>query len=213
MKRICWVALIVGAMLGLTPPSAQAWHPGFVVGINLGPPCCYRPWGYYGPWPYYYPSYPVYIAPPPVVVQPAPVVAPVAAAPSSPPVYQAGSAPAPQGQPTQPTQQAQVTLTSSSKGVINAYLADLAHPEEHKRCEACLQLGKMRVEGVIDPLGATLAGDKSPVVREAAARALGLIGSPKGLAALKYAAQVDSDRDVRRTAQFAVEIIQSQMKR
>jgi len=58
-------------------------------------------------------------------------------------------------------------------------------------------------------LAATLAGDQSPAVRDAAARALGLIGSTKGLPALQRAAQVDNDRDVRRSAQFAVEVIQS----
>jgi HEAT repeat protein len=46
-------------------------------------------------------------------------------------------------------------------------------------------------------------------VRESAARALGLIASTKGLPALQRAAQVDEDRDVRRSAQFAIEVIQS----
>jgi HEAT repeat protein len=58
-------------------------------------------------------------------------------------------------------------------------------------------------------LAATLAGDRSPVVRESAARALGLIGSAQALPALQRAAQADSDRDVRRSAQFAVEVIQT----
>jgi len=46
-------------------------------------------------------------------------------------------------------------------------------------------------------------------VRESAARALGLIASPSALPALQRAAQVDADRDVRRSAQFAVDVIQS----
>ena len=54
---------------------------------------------------------------------------------------------------------------------------------------------------------ATLNPTNSPPVREAAARALGLIGSPRALTALRYAAQADSDRDVRRSAQFSVEVI------
>jgi HEAT repeat protein len=61
----------------------------------------------------------------------------------------------------------------------------------------------------VDPLAATLAGDRSPAVRDAAARALGLIASPQALPALERAAQADADRDVRRSAQFAVEVIQA----
>jgi HEAT repeat protein len=76
-----------------------------------------------------------------------------------------------------------------------------------------MSLGRLKAERAVDPLAATLAGDRSPAVRDAAARALGLVGSPRGLTALKYAAQADSDRDVRHSAQFAVEIIQSRMKR
>jgi HEAT repeat protein len=72
-----------------------------------------------------------------------------------------------------------------------------------------LQLGRSKDPRAVDPLAATLAGDRSAMVREAAARALGLIGSPAALPALQNAAQVDSDHDVRRSAQFAVEVIQS----
>ena len=41
---------------------------------------------------------------------------------------------------------------------------------------------------------------------------IGLIGSPRALTALTYAAQADSDRDVRRSAQFAVDVIQTNSK-
>ena len=61
----------------------------------------------------------------------------------------------------------------------------------------------------IDPLAATLSGDVSPTVRESAARGLGLIASPSALPALQRAAQADGDRDVRRSAQFAADVIQS----
>jgi HEAT repeat protein len=46
-------------------------------------------------------------------------------------------------------------------------------------------------------------------VREAAARALGLIGSARALPALQHAAQADNDRDVRNSARFAVDVIQT----
>ncbi len=49
--------------------------------------------------------------------------------------------------------------------------------------------------------------------REAAAQALGLIATPKALPALTRAAQADQDRDVRRTAQFSIEIIHANLRR
>ncbi|HEX5270930.1 MAG TPA: HEAT repeat domain-containing protein, partial [Gemmataceae bacterium] len=61
----------------------------------------------------------------------------------------------------------------------------------------------------VDALTTTLAGDGSAEVREAAARALGLIGSPRALAALQRAAQGDADRDVRNSARFAADVIQT----
>jgi HEAT repeat protein len=96
---------------------------------------------------------------------------------------------------------------------VDRNLQLLADPSEKVRLDAVLQLGKMKAARAVDPVAATLAGDRSPQVRDAAARALGLIGSPRGLTALKYAAQADNDRDVRHSAQFAVEVIQSNMKR
>ena len=60
-----------------------------------------------------------------------------------------------------------------------------------------MELGRTKSERALDPLAATLAGDRSPVVRDAAARALGLIASPKALPALTHAAQADTDRDER----------------
>src|SRR5262249_5883046 len=75
------------------------------------------------------------------------------------------------------------------------------------------ELGRMKADRAIDPLLAALAGDRSPVVRDAAARALGLIGSPRALTALLHAAQADNDRDVRHSAPFAVEVIQTNSRR
>lgn len=72
-----------------------------------------------------------------------------------------------------------------------------------------MHLGRIRATQAVEPLTATLAGDRSPAVREAAARALGLIGSPKGLTALKRAVVADNDRDVRHSCQFAIDVIQT----
>ena len=38
---------------------------------------------------------------------------------------------------------------------------------------------------------------------------LGLIGATQSLTALQHAAQADSDRDVRRSAQFSVDVIRT----
>lgn len=51
--------------------------------------------------------------------------------------------------------------------------------------------------------------ESSAAVREGAARALGLIGSPQALPDLQRATQADSDPSVRHTAQFSIDIIQS----
>lgn len=67
---------------------------------------------------------------------------------------------------------------------------------------------QLRLAGLLQ-LAATLAGDASPAVREEAAEALRLLGSPAALPALQRAAQLDSSHDVRRTAQFAIDIILS----
>jgi HEAT repeat protein len=88
----------------------------------------------------------------------------------------------------------------------------LRSPDECARRDAAMDLGRMRTDRAVDPLTATLAGDHSPVVRDAAARALGLIAAPRSLTALIRAAQADNDRDVRHSAQFAVEIIRTNLK-
>jgi hypothetical protein len=197
MTRMRSLALAVLVVLGLATGPAQAWHGcgGWGIGINLGPPCYWGPW-YYRPYPY-----PVYVAAPSVVVQPAPVV--VQQGVSAPAVQRSGSAPAPELEP----------VSYGNAADIDRNLQLLSDPNDQTRVGAVMALGKMKAVRAVDPVAATLAGDRSPSVRDAAARALGLIGSPKGLAALKYAAQADSDRDVRHSAQFAVEIIQGNMKR
>jgi HEAT repeat protein len=88
------------------------------------------------------------------------------------------------------------------------HLRQLASADERQRLESVRELGRSREATAIDPLAATLAADRSPIVREAAARALGRIGSPAGLAALRHAAGSDPDRDVRRTAGLAAEMIE-----
>jgi hypothetical protein len=209
MTKIRFLALVALTLLALAAPPVRA---GWSVGVRIGGPVCYRPWGccYGGPF-FYVRPYPVVVADVgPVVYQPAPVVAaPVVAAPVvATPVAQTPAVP-----------QVQRVASSEPAAVSAHYQADIDHnlqlladANDQVRMDAVMQLGKMKAGQAVDPVAATLAGDRSPAVREAAARALGLIGSPKALTALKYSAQADNDRDVRHSAQFAVEIIQSNMK-
>ena len=197
VKKVLTSAL--GALLlAATGGGAQA---GWTVGVRVGAPVYYRPYG-----PYYYPYYPygtVYVAPPPpVVVESAPVL--VQPALSVQPVYPAAAAPA-----APPTVVRTQAPEAASPSEIAHYLQQLRDPDERARAESVMQLGRLRALAGIDPLAATLAGDRSPLVREAAARGLGLIGSPKALPALQHAAMADPDRDVRHSAQFAAEVVQS----
>src|SRR5262249_31097555 len=159
-----------------------------------------------GPY-YYYPYYPyraVYVEPAPVYVPPPGVVqaAPVMQSPSP------GLQPV-QQTPTLAPGQANSAALEASPADVEFHLQQLADANENTRADSVLQLGRLKAARAIDPLAATLAGDRSPKVREAAARALALIGSPKALPALQQAALADSDRDVRRSAQFAVDLVQN----
>lgn len=208
------VALFAATVLLHFAQTAQA-HPGvrWSVGINFGPPFYYRPYyGYgYGYGPYYYGPGPyVVVPPPPIVVQapppqvvipaptPAPIPTPVASAPNVPPPPPAPIVRAVSQAPTSPQ--------------TEALLQKLSDGQETARRDAAMELGKSKSAQAVDPLMRLLAQDKSPMVRDAAARALGLIGSQRSLKALIYAAQADDDRDVRHSAQFAVEVIRNNLR-
>lgn len=195
-----------------TATCAEAGPVRWSVGINVGPGYYYRPWGYpYYYYPYGYPSPPAVIyavPPPPTVVIPA-TAAPTQVVPA-PVVGSTTPAVIPQVSAPQPNViQAGTDLAAPRLANADAWMQHLGNPDERIRQDAVMELGRMRAEKAVDSLTATLAGDRSPAVRDAAARALGLIGSPRSLTALTHAAQADPDRDVRRSAQFAVEIIQS----
>jgi len=193
--------ILTSAVTGLVLAGANTQlQAGWAVGVRVGGPVYYRSWD-----PYYYPYYPyraVYVEPPPVVVQSAPVI--VQSASSVPAVNPATPAPLPPPAILQSSQ-----IQNAAQPEINRYLQQLRDADERVRSESVLQLGRLKALAAIDPVAATLAGDRSPLVREAAARSLGLMGSPKGLPALQHAALADPDRDVRHSAQFAVDIVQS----
>jgi HEAT repeats len=206
MRKLSLLALILA--ISLPAAVAQAGPPVRIgIGIGIGP--YYRP--YYPYYPYYY-GYPYpypypYVVPGPVVVQAPPVVVQpgtVAPTPSSNSYSPSFTAP----EPTQIT-----PTNANAQTTFEYHLARLTNPDEALRRESVMELGRSKNERAIDPLAATLAGDKSVSVRDAAARALGLIASSRSLPALIHAAQADNDRDVRHSAQFAVEIIRSNLQR
>jgi hypothetical protein len=191
------------ALLAALPAPAQAGRGSWSIGFRFAAPVYPRPYcGCYVPY-YYYRPYPVVLEPAPVYVQPAPVVVQ--------PVYTTASptvASAPQPAVSRASAAAQPPALDQRQLDAEHYLRQLAHPDERARSEAVLQLGRLKLRRAVDPLAATLAGDGSPAVREATARALGLIGSPKGLPALRRAVQVDADLQVRHSAQFAIDVIE-----
>ena len=196
-------------VLGLTAAVADA-GPGVRIGIGLGfgGPYYYGGYGYpyyygYGypyPYPYAVPGAVVYQSPP-VVVQPGAVVGTTPSQSYSSPTF---TAPAPS--PVNPAQ-------PNAQSTLEYHLTRLSNPDEALRHESVMELGRLKNERALDPLAATLAGDRSANVRDAAARALGLIASPRALPALIQAAQADNDREVRHSAQFAVEIIRTNLQR
>jgi hypothetical protein len=208
MQKIYWrIALAVLGLGAVLQPSAQA-GVRVGVGVGIGFPGYYYPWGpwgYYGPYGCgWYRPYPVYVTAPPVIVAPAPVVVqPASTVQAAPPLQ-----PVPA---VSPAIRASSYASTPEPPLADHNLQLLSDPSEKVRCDAVMELGRQKLDRAADPLTATLAGDRSPMVREAAARALGLIGARRSLTALTYAAQADPDREVRHSAQFAVEAIRSQM--
>src|SRR5947209_7172059 len=151
MKLLCTYVLSALGFVTVAASPALAGHGGWAIGINLGVPA-YRPW--YPGYGYYYAPYPVYYAPPPVIVQPAPVLQPVPATQSS------------CAAPAAAVVTAQAPAVRSDQVEIQQSLQSLSSGDERVRCESVMQLGRQRAEQALDPLAATLAGDRSPQVRE-----------------------------------------------
>jgi hypothetical protein len=174
--------------------TAEAGRGGWSIAVGVGAPAYPRPHCCHDY--YYYPRHSF------LYVRPAPVFVPVPAVEPPPVVYPTYRQPetAPRPTPLPP---------EADPGQANQYLRRLADPDEKARAEAAVQLGRMGVARAVDPLAATLAGDRSPQVREAAARALGLIGSPRAMPALRRASQADASQDVRQSALFSIEVIQA----
>ena len=200
---------------------------GVYLGVGVGGPYYYRP--YYRGWGYgYYRPYGVgvVVAPPPVVVGAPPVVVqqptivqqPVAVQPTYTPPPPPAQAPAPLPMPT-PTTTADagapdlMPTAAVGRADIDTAVQQLRNGDENARANAAVRLGRFRADQAVGPLVRALNSDSSPKVREAAARGLGLIGSPSALSALQYAAQADDDREVRHSASFAYETIRGNTRR
>ena len=191
--------------------SAQAGI-GWSVGVNLGAPVYYHPHYYGYPYHYYYRPYPLYLSPPAVIVQPAPyyTTAPVYQPAYSSPV-EAAPTPTPLSPPTplpptiQPTELRQDSVEQQWQALSGA--------DDALRASAAVQLGRMKAKRAVQPLTQMLRDDRSASVREAAARALGLIDDSAALPALQPAAQADDDREVRHSAQFAAEGMRAKLPR
>ncbi len=195
LRKIGFIALLFVCM-----PQSQT-QAGVRIGIGIGLPFpCY---GYYG--------YPYYYAPPYAVYPPSVVYAPNAAPPAT--VYQPGytPTPAPANAPERinplpnpvpdlaaPTQASASIPVADHPGEVDAVLQRLTNGDDQGRAATAIQLGRSRDGRAVAPLTRAMEQDRSPVVREAAARGLGLIAAPSSLPALQYAAQADDDRDVRK---------------
>jgi hypothetical protein len=214
------------ALLASSWSSAQAGWGGVRVGIGIGFPIgypCYGPYyrPYYYGYPYYAPAV-VVAAPPPAIIVQQPAPAPAGssyqpAPPSTPPPTLPAPTPISSGSAfqTQPPPLAPVVAQSTQDLApeTDRLVRLLRDPGEGARVSAAMQLGRGKVMQAVEPLTQTLNGDSSARVRDAAARALGLIAAPSSLNALQTAAQADDDTEVRHSAQFAAEVIRSNLRR
>jgi hypothetical protein len=207
---------IVLIALALVLASTSAAQAGVRIGVGIGIPIG----AFFGPcWGCYRP-YPVYVAPAPIIVQPAPVVQAVPATPvcsasasvraETPPPPAVAEAPEPATLPATP---ARYEARGTSPAGTGEVWDDLNDPDERVRAEAMMRLGRSKNRRAVGPLQKALREDASPAARDAAARALGLIGAPASLNALQKAAQADDDRDVRHSAAFAAEVIRANLGR
>jgi hypothetical protein len=200
--------LLAGLLVAAAASGAQA-GVRIGVGIGIGFPC-YRPY-YYAPYPYYYYPAPVVVGAP-VVAAPVAVATPTAVVAGSPAPAPAAPVATPAPAPT-PVVEGTTTVPPLAPVSGSQDLNALSDPNAQVRAEACIRLGRSKDRQAVSPLVRVLRDDANPATREAAARALGLIGAPSSLAALQNAAQADDDRDVRRSASFAAEVIRSNMRR
>src|SRR4029079_5315097 len=126
---------------------------------------------------------PVVVGAAPVVVQqPAIVQQPVVVQPAYTPTTPPPAAPAPPPTATPATADASPTpgvlpamATRTGNNEIDMALQQLRAGDEQARADAAVRLGRLRAEQAVGAIVKALNSDGSPIVREAAARGLGLI--------------------------------------
>jgi hypothetical protein len=100
-----------------------------------------------------------------------------------------------------------IPVSNQAEPQVDSLIGQLTLTDDATRIDAAIQLGRMKAGSAVAALSNVLTQDANPMVRDSAARALGLIGSPEGLSALIRAALGDDSREVRRSSQFAVDVI------
>ncbi|MGH7169540.1 MAG: HEAT repeat domain-containing protein [Gemmataceae bacterium] len=214
-----WDTTQAGVYVGFGGPGYyRPYRRGYGYGYGWGYGGYYRPYGFgmvVAP-PIVVGGAPVVVQQPAIVQQPV-VVQPTYSSPSPPP-----QAPAPLPMPSPSASVANAPgspelmptgAVGNAQAEIDAALQQLRGGDEQARADAAVSLGRLRSERAIGPIVKALNSDSSPIVREAAARGLGLIGSATALSALQYAAQADNDREVRHSASFAAETIRGNLRR
>ncbi len=203
--------LTAAALLSLASltQTSEAHGPYIRFGIGISPGFFYGPGPYYYGYPY---GYPYYYAPPPAVVYE--TTPRVIVRQSPPPIVETVPPPAPSTPTPPPPPPSVIPIQNSAPAspAVDALMAKLSDTNEMVRRDAAMDLGRMKEAKAVDALIQMMSKDASPIARDGATRALGLIAAPRSLNALIYAAQADNDRDVRHSAQFAVEIIRTNLR-
>ena len=188
-KTLMTFALLM--LLGLSPltQQAQAWSS---VRIGIGIPLYVGPGPYYYGYPYRYYYPPAYVVPAPAVVYQTPppaVVVPPAVNRSEPiPVAPTPQPDGPSGRVTPsaaplPPVTNVIPLSNQSSPQVDGLVRQLSQTSATARRDTALQLGRLKATSAADALADMLAKDTSPIARDGAARALGLIASPASLKA------------------------------
>jgi hypothetical protein len=193
----CKRCLLLAGLALLALPCANV-QAGPFVGVYVGGPYYYRP--YYGGYYYYPPAVPVYVAPaPPAPATPGTIISTTPSAPLT----------VPNGYVPPPPPDAPVGRLETRGDEIDRLVGQLSNPDDKVRSDTALQLGRMKARRASGALEQVLGSDRSADVRDAAARALGLIGMPASVPALQRAVQTDDDKGVRTSAQYAIDVIRT----
>src|SRR5205823_3891479 len=80
-----------------------------------------------------------------------------------------------------------IPVSNQASSQVDGLIRQLSQTSDTARRDTALQLGRLKANSAVDALSNMLAKDTSPIARDGAARALGLIASPTSLKALIFA--------------------------